>query len=207
MLDKEKRTAILELRKQGHSRRQIAAALGISRNSVKAVIASGSAERTIPDRPHPLDARLEEIRSLYGECIGNMVRVRDKLKERGCAVSYSALTWYCRARGISAATPVPTQKIVTAPGEEMQHDTSPYTIKIGGKKVKRHCASLVLGYSRMIFIRFYEQFNRFHCKLFLTEAFQYFGGSCRSCVIDNSSIVIACGAGRLAQVAPEIEAF
>jgi hypothetical protein len=89
----------------------------------------------------------------------------------------------------------------------MQHDTSPYNIQIGGKKVKRHCASLVFGFSRMMYIQFYPKFDRFHCKIFLTAAFQYLDGVCRRCVIDNCSIIIACGAGQTAQVAPEMEAF
>lgn len=206
MLDKEIRTAILALHQKGHSRREVAQSLGVSRNSVRAVIRSGMRDPILAERASRLDGRLEDIRRLYAECKGNMVRVQDKLKKIGCEASYSTLTWFCREQGIGAE-PVPTRRIVTGPGEEMQHDTSPYTIEIGGKRVKRHCASLVLGYSRMIFIRFYPKFDRFHCKIFLTEAFVYFGGTCRCCVIDNSSIVIACGAGQTAQVAPEIEAF
>ena len=206
MLDKEIRIAILALQRQGHSLREIAQSLGISRNSVRAVIKSGVSDPAFLERAGRLDDRLEEIQSLYAKCRGNMVRVREKLKESGCETSYSTLTWFCREQGIGVEQ-VPTRRIVTGPGEEMQHDTSPYTIEIGGKRVKRHCASLVLGYSRMLYIRFYPKFDRFHCKIFLTEAFQYFGGTSRCCVIDNSSIVIACGAGQTAQVAPEIEAF
>jgi hypothetical protein len=41
----------------------------------------------------------------------------------------------------------------------------------------------------------------------LTEAFQFMGGSCRTCVIDNSSVILACGAGSSAQVAPDMETF
>lgn len=206
MLDKEIRTAILALHQRGHSRREIAQSLGISRNSVRAVLKSGASDPVPVERASRLDDRLEEIRRLYAECKGNMVRVQEKLKEIGCEASYSTLTWFCREQGIGAE-PIPTRRIVTGPGEEMQHDTSPYTIEIGGKKVKRHCASLVLGYSRMLYIRFYPKFDRFHCKIFLTEAFQALGGTCRRCVIDNSSIVIACGAGQAAMVSPEIEAF
>ena len=44
---------------------------------------------------------------------------------------------------------------MTGPAEEMQHDTSLYTIVIAGKKVKRQCASLVLGYSRMLYMDFH----------------------------------------------------
>ncbi|HKZ77169.1 MAG TPA: hypothetical protein VJ124_02520, partial [Pyrinomonadaceae bacterium] len=80
-------------------------------------------------------------------------------------------------------------------------------VVIGGNKVKRQCASLVLGYSRMLYVQFYPRFQRFHMKVFLTDAFQYFGGCCRRCVIDNTSIAIACGTGHLAEVAPEVEAF
>ena len=143
----------------------------------------------------------------------NLVRVREKLKalleKRGekLEASYSALTWFCREHGIGVVEQEPTRRIVTAPGEEMQHDTSPYTIELGGKKVKRQCASLIFGYSRMAYVQFYPNFDRFCCKIFLTDAFRYLGGSCRRCVIDNTSVILACGAGQLAQVAPEIEAF
>jgi hypothetical protein len=89
----------------------------------------------------------------------------------------------------------------------MQHDTSLYTIELGGRKVKRQCASLVFGYSRMLYIQFYTEFDRFNCKIFLTDAFKYMQGVCRRCVIDNTSVILACGAGQSAQVAPEVEAF
>jgi len=44
-------------------------------------------------------------------------------------------------------------------------------------------------------------------KIFLTEAFQYFEGVCGRCVIDNTSVALACGSGARAQVEPEVEAF
>lgn len=166
-----------------------------------------------------LDEHLETIRALYARCQdkrkgrANLVRVKEMLEEKLAAegrpldISYAALTWFCRERGLGAKEKVPVGRIVTGPGVEMQHDTSPYSIEIGGKKMGRQCASLVLGYSRMLYIDFYEKFDRFHCKVFLTDAFQYFGGVCGRCVIDNTSIVLACGAGKNAQVAPEVEAF
>ena len=105
-----------------------------------------------------------------------MVRVWEELLARhGANVPYTTLTRFCRGRGIGVLEKQPAGRIVTGPGEEMQHDTSPYTIVIGGKSVKRQCASLVLGYSRRMHIRFYEKFDRFHCKVFLTEAFQALG--------------------------------
>jgi hypothetical protein len=37
-----------------------------------------------------------------------------------------------------------------APGEEMQHDTSPHTVIMAGKRIKTQCASLVMGYCKKI---------------------------------------------------------
>jgi len=213
MLDKDTRTAILALSRQGYGVRRIARELKISRNSVRRVILSGVVEPAMAERTSQLEEHLEAIQQFYAECKGNLVRVREKLEEalskRGekLQASYSALTWFCRRHGIAVEEPVAVKRIVTAPGLEMQHDTSPHTVVIGAKKVKRQCASVVLGYSRMLYFQFYPAFQRFHMKVFLTDGFQYFGGCCGRCVIDNSSIAIACGTGRLAEVAPEVEAF
>ena len=218
MLDNEKRAAIIGLHGNGRSIREIAKAVRASRNSVKSVIRSGAVQG-LSGRGSQLDGYLEDIRELYATCWdkrkgrANLVRVREKLsdllKTRGevLEASYSALTWFCREHGLGALEKEPTRRILTAPGEEMQHDTSPYTIVLGGRRVKRQCASLVFGYSRMSYIQFYTNFDRFHCKVFLTEAFNYLQGVCRRCVIDNTSVILACGAGRTAQVAPEVEAF
>jgi len=218
MLDKEMRAAILALRGNDCGIRKIAKELDISRNSVRNVIHSGTVQ-TDSTRGSRLDDYLEDIRRLYAVCEdkrkgrANLVRVREKLKDlleqRGekLTVSYSALTWFCREHGLGVVEKDPTRRIVTAPGEEMQHDTSPYTIELGGRKVKRQCASLVFGYSRMLYIQFYTEFDRFNCKIFLTDAFKYMQGVCRRCVIDNTSVILACGAGQSAQVAPEVEAF
>jgi len=185
---------------------------------VKAALRVGVAGPMRVERESVLAEHLETIRALHGQCRDgrghvNLVRVREKLIEdlenqgKELDVSYSTLTWFCREHGIGVKEKVPAGRIVTGPGEEMQHDTSPYSIEMGGRKVKRQCASLVFGYSRMLFICFYPRFDRFHLKVFLTDAFEYFGGACRRCVIDNTSIAIVCGSGSRAQMSPEIEAF
>jgi len=208
MLDKEIRSACLTLHNKGISQREIAKALGISRSSVQTILEEKQAAPPSIEKTSQLDAHRRDIEAWHKECQGNLVRVMEKLQEeKGVETSYSSLTWFCRKNGIGMEEKVPARRIVTKPAEEMQHDTSPYTIEIGGKKVKRQGASLVLGYSRKIYLQFYPRFTRFHCKIFLTNAFKFFGGAAHTCVIDNSSVVIACGAGPNAQVAPEMEAF
>lgn len=209
MLSQEMRVAVLTLHKQGHGSRKIAKDLGVGRSAVKEVILSGRSEvRRRLGPPHRLEPHVENLRQLHGTCQGNLVRVWEEMKSRhGVDVPYTTLTRFCRERGIGVLEKKLAGRIVTGPAEEMQHDTSPYTIEVGGKSVKRQCASLVLGYSRRMYIRFYEKFDRFHCKVFLTEAFQAMGGTCSRCVIDNSHVVIVCGTGKNAQVSPEMEAF
>ena len=208
MLDHDKRTAILSLHKEGHPVRKIAKDLQVSRNSVRDVLRSGQSQVPGIERLTPLDAHVDKVRALYVKCQGNLVRVHEELAlQHQVSVAYATLTRFCRDQRIHRPDPDRVVRIVTGPGEEMQHDTSPYTIEVGGKSVKRQCASLVFGYSRRLYIRFYPRFDRFTCKSFLTEAFRSMGGTCRRCVIDNTSVILACGAGVSAQVAPELEAF
>lgn len=209
MISQELRTAVLTLHGQGHSSRKIAKDLGLGRNAVREIIAGGRAQvASRRGKPHRLEPFVEKLQALHAECRGNLVRVREELGSRhGVAVPYTTLTRFCRERGIGRQEKERVGRIVTGPGEESQHDTSPYLIEIGGKRVKRQCASLVLGYSRFMHIRFYEKFDRFHCKMFLTEAFKAMAGVCRQIVVDNSHVVIVCGTGKNAQVSCEMEAF
>jgi len=41
----------------------------------------------------------------------------------------------------------------------MQHDTSPHPIVLGGKKVILQCASLVMAYSRKLYMQYYPCFT------------------------------------------------
>jgi hypothetical protein len=93
------------------------------------------------------------------------------------------------------------------PGEELQHDTSPHQVEIAGKKRGVQTASAVLCYSRMLFFQCYPTFQRFDCKVFLTDALRFFGGSCGSVMIDNTHVVVLRGTGRHMIPVPEMEAF
>jgi hypothetical protein len=94
-----------------------------------------------------------------------------------------------------------------APGEEMQHDTSPHEVRLGGKKRKVQTASAVLCYSRMLFFQCYPTFQRFDCKVFLTDALRYFSGAAKRVMIDNTHVVVLRGSGREMVPVPEMAAF
>jgi hypothetical protein len=207
MLDLDTRQAIFTLKSKGRGIKAIAKALQVSKNTVKAVLRSGQREVPPLERTDQATPHLDAIREQYGRCRGNLVRVWEELAARDIVIPYSTLTAACRRHGIGVKDKQPAGEYDFAPGKEMQHDTSPHKVKVGGCKRTLDCAALWLGYSRMVFAQCYPTFNRFYCKVFLTKAFETFDGAAESCTVDNTSVVIASGSGKNAVVAPEMVAF
>ena len=135
------------------------------------------------------------------------MRVHEELSAEGATLSYTALTAFCRRQGIGQTPVVPSGRYEFQPGEEMQHDTSPHIIEVGGKKYKAQTASAVLCYSRMLFFQINPTFQRFDCKVFLTDAVRYMGGSADRVMIDNTHVVVLRGTGRQMVPVPEMTAF
>lgn len=135
------------------------------------------------------------------------MRVHEELLAAGAELSYAALTAFCRRHGISQAPVTAAGRYEFEPGEEIQHDTSPHDAELGGKKRKVQTASAVLCYSRMLFFQCYPTFQRFDCKVFLTDALRYFSGAAAHVMIDNTHVVVLHGTGREMVPAPEMAAF
>ncbi len=207
MLDYATRMAILRLRKEGHGTKRIARELRISRNSVKRVLASGEAVVPPMERDTALETHVDKIRALHEVCRGNWVRVHEELSAQGIEVGYSTLTSFARRAGIGSVEKRRTGRYHFEPGQEMQHDTSPHRVIVGGRERKLECASLILCYSRLMYAQCFDRWRRFEVKLFLTEAVQYLGGAASVAMLDNHSVVVIAGTGAAATIAPEMEAF
>jgi transposase len=207
MHDQSTRVAILRLREEGHGTRAIARALKISRGAVKKVLKTGTAEVPEMARAEKAEPYREQILQLVPRCKDNLVRVHEELVATGARLSYQALTSYCRRHGIGHAPPEPVGQYDFEPGEEMQHDTSPHDVVIGGRLRRAQTASAALCYSRMLFFQLYPRFTRFECKVFLTEAALYFEGSCLRWMIDNTHVVVLSGTGADMVPVPEMAAF
>ena len=207
MLSQAQRTTILELNAQHVSKREIARVLGVSRVAVRKVLRSNST--TLPElhRTEKAEPYRQQILELFDKCQGNLVRVHEEVVAAGAEMSYAALTSFCRRHGIGYAPPTPAGQYDFAPGEEMQHDTSPHELELDGRKRKVQTASGVLCYSRMLFFQCYPTFRRFDCKVFLTEALRYFGGAAARTMIDNTHVVVLRGSGRDMVPVPEMAAF
>lgn len=207
MLSQAQRTAILELNAKGVSKHEIAQVLRVSRLSVRKVLRSNSTNVPEIQRAEKAEPHREQILDLLTSCKGNLVRVHEELVAGGAALSYPALTGFCRRQGIGQTPIVPAGQYHFEPGEEMQHDTSPHTVEVGGRKHKAQTASAVLCYSRMLFFQINPTFQRFDCKVFLTDALRYTGGTPERVMIDNTHVVVLRGTGREMIPVPEMEAF
>jgi hypothetical protein len=208
MLDQTIRQAILTLREAGNGTRAIARALGISRGAVKDVLADGTAAPPALTRAEKAEPHRDEILAFHQSCKGNLVRVHEELLARGLVdLSYPALTAFCRKHGIGHEARKPSGRYHFEPGQEMQHDTSPHDVHIGGALRRVQTASLVPCYSRRLFFQFYPRFTRFECKVFLNDAAQYHDGTCKHCMIDNTHVVVLRGTGKAMVPVPEMEAF
>jgi len=207
MLSQAQRTAILELSAKGVSKREIARVLRLSRLTVRKVLSANSTDVPEIHRPEKAEPYRQQILDLLIPCKGNLVRVHEELTASGATLSYPALTAFCRRQGIGQTPAVPAGQYHFEPGVEMQHDTSPHAVEVGGRKYQAQTASAVLCYSRLLFFQINPTFQRFDCKVFLTDALRYMGGAVERVMIDNTHVVVLRGTGREMIPVPEMEAF
>ena len=100
MLSQAQRTTIIELAAQGVSKREIGRVVGISRVAVRRVLRSNSTEVPELHRAEKAEPYRQQILELIARCKGNLVRVHEELVAAGAALSYPALTAFCRRHGI-----------------------------------------------------------------------------------------------------------
>jgi transposase len=207
MIATDKRKAIFLLHQEGMPAAEIARKLGVSRNTVRAIIRQGG---ELPPRVRSDKQRLDEelLRQLYHQCQGRIVRVHEKLvEEQGLAVCYSTLTQMLRELGLSTPQNARCAQVPDEPGLEMQHDTSVYQIELGGRRTRLVASLIYLRYSKRRYLKFYRAFDRFRMQCFFHQALMFWGYSARQCIIDNTNLARLRGTGANAVIHPEMEAF
>jgi len=134
MLSQAQRAAILELSAKGVTKREIA------RVTVRKVLQSNSTNVPEIQRAEKAEPYRQQILDLLISCKGNLVRVHEELAASGAALSYPALTAFCRRQGIGQTPVLPAGQYDFEPGAEMQHDTSPHEVEVGGRKYQAQTA-------------------------------------------------------------------
>jgi len=207
MIDAEKRKAIFLLHQEGVGSKQISQQLRVSRNTIKKIIKQRGA---MPDtvRSDKIHIDPELLGRLYTKCDGYVQRVHEKLvEEEEIQVEYSTLTRMLRETDISRPPKQRCDEVPDKPGAEMQHDTSPYDVKLGGKLTRVIASLLYMRYSKMRYLKFYRRFNRFKMKCCFHEALMFWKYASELCIIDNTNLARLRGIGANAVMVPEMKAF
>ena len=199
------RASVLTLHQQNTGLREISRVLHLSRNTVRGILREPQSAVNAPKADN--EATQQQLTEVYARAKGNAVRMAQILAdEYKLHPPYSTLTRWVRQAELRQP-PKRSGEYHFEPAQEMQHDTSPHKMEVAGKSITAQCAGLTLAYSRRLFIWYYPRFTRFEAKDFLLRAAQFMDGTCPLCVIDNTSVILAGGAGPDAVFAPEMAAF
>jgi transposase len=191
---------VLRLVRKGHSRRQIARALKVSRAVVGRIV-RGKGAPPPPVLPEPpertpraskLDTFAERIRDLLGSYPAiTAQRVLEELRGAGYTGGYSILKEHV-ARLRPVRPPEPSRERPTfGPGEMAEQDWSPYRVQFADGEHMVHAFLLVLSHSRRRYLDFFEAEDLFallegHCR-----AFAYFEGVPARIRYDRQRAVVA----------------
>ena len=207
MISPDKRKAIYLLHQEGMGIRKIARQLNVSKNSVRTIISQkGESFKSTRKDKIAIDPQL--LRRLYLECDGWVQRVHEKLtEEHAIQVGYSTLTRQIRSLDLGQKKNSRCEQVPDQPGAEMQHDTSPYRLEIGGQRMLLQGSLIYFRYSKIRYLKFYRSFKRFHMKCFFHEALSFWRYAAAHCVIDNTNLARLRGSGANAVIAPEMIQF
>lgn len=207
MIEPDKRKALYILFQEGMGKREIARRMGVSVSAVCRIIKQKGG---MPDkiRKDKITIDPDLLRRLYHECQGWIQRMHEILTEDyNINVGYSTLTRLLRELDLNGRKKERCDQVPDTPGEEMQHDTTLYSLSLGNRRTKLICSVLYFRYSKIRYMKFYPSFNRFTMKCFLHEALSFWGYAASICIIDNTNLARRSGRGKSAVMAPEMEQF
>jgi transposase len=196
MIKWEIRVLLIHYLQQGVSKSKIARKLGLNRRTINRWIADGELERDLDTgelptwvrrgRPKKLedfkpiiDARLEKYPDL------SAVRLFEETKAAGYAGGLTQLKLHV-AQVRPHPAPEPIVRFETEPGHPAQVDFAEFKFPWG----KRYALVVVLGYSRLLWLKFYSKQDMQTVFSGLEEAFAFFGGVPREILPDNPKTVV-----------------
>lgn len=153
-LSEEQQKQIREVFRQTGSVRRTSITTGHCRKVVRRVLYSPqrvAAPKTRP-RKSKLDPFAARIQRLVLEQRLSAVRVLEDIRELGYDGGYSILKEHIRSIR-PRHLPVPRPPIDHPPGQEGQMDWSPHNVILGGRRTVVHTGSIVLCFSRYLFMR------------------------------------------------------
>ena len=181
---------------QGVSKAELSRRFGISRRTIHHWIEAGELDRDLatggtrysprPRQPHKLDpykgiieARLAEFPRLSAQ------RLFDEVRAAGYAGGYSRVRDYVR-EARPGEPDEPAVRFETPPGHQGQVDFGTFTLPWG----RRHALLVVLGHSRLLWLRFHPRQTMGVLTEGLESAFARFGGVPAELLFDQMRAVV-----------------
>ena len=196
MIGREKRMLLRHYLEEGLSKSAIARKLEISRDTIHRLIRTGELDRDLDAEPVRYKARAPVatklapykpmiLARLQAYPLLSSVRLLAEIRAAGYTGGYTQLKEYVRTIRPRPA-PEPVVRFETAPGVQAQVDFAEFKFPWG----KRYALLVVLGYSRLLWLRFYERQDMRTLFRGLEEAFAFFGGVPKELLFDQMKAVI-----------------
>jgi transposase len=181
---------IRTLFEQGVSRKAIARQLGLDVKTVRKWLKRSWA-RQQRCRSRALDPYREFLKARAPEVGFNGSVLKRELEPMGFTGTYATVARYIAPwRKAWTPEPGPTVRFETGPGEQSQVDWGSVRIWLGEQRVKVHLFTMVLGFSRRIFVRAYLNERLDNLLDGHARAFAHFGGRTESILYDNPRTIV-----------------
>ena len=181
---------------QGLTHTAIARKLGVNRRTIYRLVRSGQLERDLDAeqaryRPRPIVARkIDPYKPIvvarlaaYPEL--SCVRLLEEVRAAGYTGGLTQLKVLVQQMR-PEPVPQPVVRFETPPGKQAQVDFARFVLPWG----VRYALLVVLGYSRLLWLRFFPRQDMRSLQLGLEEAFQFFGGVPAELLFDQMKSVI-----------------
>lgn len=191
MIRLEEWAMIKHMHRQGVPKARIARELGLDTKTVrKAIDADESPKGKRQSMGFILDPYKDYIKQRLDRYDLTATRLLREVQERGFTGSYTVVKRFVRE--VKGAKPKPAfVRFETDPGEQAQVDWSNFGwMECNGKRMRLWCFSMVLGYSRTLYVEFTHTQNLVALGQAHINAFRYLGGVTDSILYDNMTTVV-----------------
>lgn len=196
MIGTDTRMLLKHYLEEGVSKRALARKFGISRDTIYRWIRDGDLDRDLDEQPvrygprAPLPTKLDDYKPIIVERLRafpelSSVRLLEEIQAAGYTGGYTQLRLYVRSVRPRPA-PEPVVRFETPPGHQAQVDFAEFRFPWG----KRYALLVVLGYSRLLWLKFYPRQDMRTLFNGLEEALGFFGGVPKELLFDQMRAVI-----------------
>ena len=195
MIGWEKRVLLRHYIEQGLKKAAIAERLGLNRRTITRWIKKGDLDRDIDAEPWRYGPRpgvrtkLDSFKPIIETRLAALpeltsVRLLEEIRAAGYAGGYTQLKEFVRT--IRPRVEEPIIRFETPPGHQAQVDFADFKLPWG----KRSALLVVLGYSRLLWLRFFRRKDMQALVEGLEAAFGFFGGVPKELLFDQMKSVI-----------------